>query len=81
MGLKTYIYSALSYTHLWLRCSNFFNPSQKNYFNYVANKKIGKANDLSAPLHTAFAAYSLTGRSKTLRAVHMTSLFMAPVVH
>jgi hypothetical protein len=34
------IYSPLSSTHLWLRCSNFFNPSQKNYFGCAANRKI-----------------------------------------
>jgi hypothetical protein len=29
----------LSSTHLWLRCSNFFNPSKKNYFACSANRK------------------------------------------
>jgi hypothetical protein len=41
-GLKKYIsstYSPLSSTHLWLRCSNFFNPSEKNYFGCAANRK------------------------------------------
>jgi hypothetical protein len=33
-------YSPLSSTHLWLRCSNFFNPSKKNYFGCAANMKI-----------------------------------------
>jgi hypothetical protein len=28
---------------------NFFNPSKENSFGYAANKKIGKAKDLSAP--------------------------------
>jgi hypothetical protein len=37
-------------THLWLRCSNFFNPSKKNSFGFAANREIGKAIDLSAPL-------------------------------
>jgi hypothetical protein len=32
-------YSPLSSTHLWLRCSNFFNPSKKNSFGCAANKK------------------------------------------
>jgi hypothetical protein len=31
-------YSPLSSTHLWVRCSNFFNSSKKNYFG-SANKK------------------------------------------
>jgi hypothetical protein len=31
----------LSSTHLWLRCSNFFNLFKKNYFGYAANRKIG----------------------------------------
>jgi hypothetical protein len=41
-GLKKCIYSTyspLSSTHVWLRCSNFFNPSKKNYFGCAANKK------------------------------------------
>jgi hypothetical protein len=32
------------------RCSNFFNPSKKNCFGRVANREIGNAKDLSAPL-------------------------------
>jgi hypothetical protein len=32
-------YSPLSSTHLWLRCSNFFNPSKKNSFGCAANRK------------------------------------------
>jgi hypothetical protein len=43
-------YSPLSSTHLWLRCSNFFNPSKKDSFPCAANRKIGKAKDLSAAL-------------------------------
>jgi hypothetical protein len=42
----------LSSTHLRLHCSNFFNPSKKNSFGCAANRNIGKAKDLSAPLHT-----------------------------
>jgi hypothetical protein len=42
----------LSSTHLWLRCSNFFNPSKKNSFGCAANREIGKVKDLSAPLRT-----------------------------
>jgi hypothetical protein len=41
-GLKKCIYSTyspLSSTHLWLRCSNFFNPSKKNSFGCAANGK------------------------------------------
>jgi hypothetical protein len=34
-------YSPLSSTHLWLRCSNFFNTSKKNSFGCAANRKIG----------------------------------------
>jgi hypothetical protein len=34
-------YSPLSSTHLWLLCSNFFNPSKKNSFGCAANMKIG----------------------------------------
>jgi hypothetical protein len=30
----------LSSTHLWLCCSNFFNPSKKNYFSCAVNRKI-----------------------------------------
>jgi hypothetical protein len=30
-------YSPLSSTHLWLLCSNFFNPSMKNSFGCAAN--------------------------------------------
>jgi hypothetical protein len=44
MGLKKCIYSTyspLSFTHLWLRCSNFFNPAKKNSFGCAANRKIG----------------------------------------
>jgi hypothetical protein len=51
---KKCIYSTYSpppsSTHLWLRCSNFFNPSKKNSFGWAANRKIGKARDLSALL-------------------------------
>jgi hypothetical protein len=36
-----FTYSPLSSTCLWLRCSNFFNPSKKNYFECAANIKIG----------------------------------------
>jgi hypothetical protein len=32
--------SPLSSTHLWLLCSNFFNPSGKDSFGCVANRKI-----------------------------------------
>jgi hypothetical protein len=32
-------YSPLSSTHLWICCSNFFNPSKKNSFGHAANKK------------------------------------------
>jgi hypothetical protein len=39
-----------SSTHLWLRCSNFFNPSKKNSFDCVADRKMGKAKDLPAHL-------------------------------
>jgi hypothetical protein len=31
----------LSSTHLWLHCSNFFNPSKKNSFGCAATRKIG----------------------------------------
>jgi hypothetical protein len=31
--------SSLSSTHLWLRCSNFFNPSKKIFFGCDANRK------------------------------------------
>jgi hypothetical protein len=29
------------YIHLWLRCSNIFNPSKKNFSGYAAQMKIG----------------------------------------
>jgi hypothetical protein len=34
---NVFIYSPLSSTHLWLRCSNFFNPSKKNSSGRAAN--------------------------------------------
>jgi hypothetical protein len=41
--LKKYIYSTyppfLSFTHLWLRCYNFFNPCKKNSFGCAENRK------------------------------------------
>jgi hypothetical protein len=42
----------LSSTHLCLRCSNFFNPSNNNSFGVLQIRKyeIGKAKDLPAPL-------------------------------
>jgi hypothetical protein len=43
-GLKKCIYSTyslLSSTDLWLRCSNFFNPSKKKSFDCDTNRKIG----------------------------------------
>jgi hypothetical protein len=46
----TLLFPPLSPTRLRLRCSNFFNPSKKNSFGCAANRKIGKAKDLSAPL-------------------------------
>jgi hypothetical protein len=50
-GLKKCIYIFPPELHtLRLRCSNFFNPSKKNSFGCAANRKIGKAKDLSAPL-------------------------------
>jgi hypothetical protein len=54
MRLKKYIYytCSLSSTHLWLRCSNFFNPSTKILLVVL---QIGKAKDLSAPLYTIFS--------------------------
>jgi hypothetical protein len=37
---------------IWRKpASNFFNASKKNSFGCAANRKIGKAKDLSAPLH------------------------------
>jgi hypothetical protein len=36
-----YIIPPWGSTHLWLRCSNFFNPSKKNSFDYAAIRKIG----------------------------------------
>jgi hypothetical protein len=45
-----FTYSPLSSKHLRLRCSNFFNPSKKNSLGCAANRKIGKAKDLSARL-------------------------------
>jgi hypothetical protein len=48
-----YIFS-LSSTHLWLRCSNYFNPSKKKYIFSLCCKptvgETGKAKDSSAPL-------------------------------
>jgi hypothetical protein len=44
----------LSSTHLWLRCSNFFNSSKKNSFGCAANGKIGNRKSqrlLSAPTY------------------------------
>jgi hypothetical protein len=50
-------YSPLSSTHLWFRCSNFFNPCKKNFFGCAVNKEIGIAKDLSAfPRTRAFWA-------------------------
>jgi hypothetical protein len=48
-----------SSTHLWLRCSNFFNPSKKNSFGCAANRKIGKAKVLSAPLRNVGLQFML----------------------
>jgi hypothetical protein len=40
---KKCIYSSYSpsSTHIWLRCSNFFNPPKKNSFGCAANRKTG----------------------------------------
>jgi hypothetical protein len=45
----------LSSTHLWLRCSNFFNPSKKNSFSCTANREIGnrKSQRLFSPTRTS----------------------------
>jgi hypothetical protein len=55
-------YSPMSFTHLWLRCSNCFNLSKKNSLGCAANKEIWsrKAKDLSARLRIKFSSY-LTG--------------------
>jgi hypothetical protein len=44
------------HTHLWLCCSIFFNTFKKNSFGCAANRKTGKAKDLSALLciHLSF---------------------------
>jgi hypothetical protein len=54
-------YSPLSSTHLWLRCSTFFNPPKKNYFGCVANRKIGnrKSQRLISTLRTCYFHCSL----------------------
>jgi hypothetical protein len=57
---NVFTYSPLRFTHLWLRCSNCFNLSKKNYFGFAANRKIGKAKDLSVPLRI----YRIWGRGK-----------------
>jgi hypothetical protein len=54
----------LSSTHLWLRCSNFFNPFKKNSFGCVVNRKIGKAKDLSAPLRNLGTESAVTLRAQ-----------------
>jgi hypothetical protein len=38
-----------SSTHLWLRCSNFFNPSKKNSFGCAANRKKEKPKTYQHP--------------------------------
>jgi hypothetical protein len=50
----------MSSTHLWLRCSNFFNPSKKNSFGCGANKKRQKL--ISTPTYIDWAgpAYHLS---------------------
>jgi hypothetical protein len=51
---NVFTYSPLSSTHLWLRCSNFFNLSKKNSFVCAANRKIGNRKRqrlLSTPTH------------------------------
>jgi hypothetical protein len=45
-------YSPLSSTHLWLRCSNFFNPSKKNSFGSAANRKSQRL--ISTPTYNVF---------------------------
>jgi hypothetical protein len=47
---NVFTYSPLSSTHLWLRCSNFFNTSKKNSFGCAANRKSQRL--VSAPTCT-----------------------------
>jgi hypothetical protein len=51
-----FTYSPLSSAHLWLRCSNFFNPSKKNAFGCAVNRKIG--NTKSQRLISAYTWYT-----------------------
>jgi hypothetical protein len=46
---------------LMTRCSNFFNPAKKNSFGFAANRKIGKAKDLSAPLRITHSVSRVSG--------------------
>jgi hypothetical protein len=55
--LSYYTYSFLSSIHLWLRCSNFFDPSKKNYFGRAANRKIG---DMKGQRFISTPTYSYT---------------------
>jgi hypothetical protein len=51
-------YSPLSSTHLWLRCSNFFNPSKENSFGCAANRKIWNRKSqilISTPTYLPYA--------------------------
>jgi hypothetical protein len=60
------------HTHLWLHCSNFFNPSKKNSFGYAANRKIGKAKDLSALLCIHLSFHKVKSRVTTVHCQHKT---------
>jgi hypothetical protein len=55
-----YIFPPELHIHLWLHCSNFFNPSMKNSFGCAAKRKIGNAKDISALLCRVYIYFSVS---------------------
>jgi hypothetical protein len=53
-------YSPLSSTHLWLRCSNFFNPNKKNSFGCAGNRKSQRLISTPTYLSLLWTVYVLT---------------------
>jgi hypothetical protein len=74
-GLKKCIYSTyspLSSTYLWLRYSNFFNPSKKNYFGCAASRKIGNRKSqrlIRTPTYYYYLSSSLWSRNGSVSKV------------
>jgi hypothetical protein len=68
---KMYLLLPLSSTHLWLCCSNFVNPSKKNYFGCVANTKYKKPKTYQAS-YVSWSSWNNNAHSAVWLWLHIT---------